>query len=187
MEVKDRKNPGVCTSCKRPLQLAGPAKRNQCICPKCERENFYPLPESGPPRHRMFAIEYHCSVCKPLRRGRFFKNPDGQDLHRYSEAESVYARTKARFVPDDEIPPGDETNRLHRWGYRKYREMFNARQLLGLELSCRTIDEEPNERIRSALATNLSDLLRYQNMLRYVNMAPTLIDFHIGEPIWSMN
>ena len=36
-------------------------------------------------------------------------------------------------LPKDEIPSGDETDRLHRWGYRLYREMFNARQMLGLE------------------------------------------------------
>ncbi len=173
----DRKNPGLCTSCKAHLQFAGPAKRNHCVCPECGKENSYPVPELGPPRHRMFAIEYHCSFCKPLHKGRFFKNPDDQDLNRYSEAESVWARTEPRFVPDDKIPPGDETDRLLRWGYRRYREMFNARQLLGLELSCQEIDKERNERIHSALATNLSDLLRYQNMLcRYDSMALKSLD-----------
>jgi putative DNA methylase len=176
-EIKDRRNPGDCTSCQAPLQLAGRAKRNHCTCPNCGKENSYPVPESGPPRHRMFAIEYHCSICKPLHRGRFFKKPDNQDLGRYLEAESLWARTESKFVPDDEIPPGDETDRLHRWGYRKYREMFNARQLLGLELSCHEIDREPNKRIRNALATNLSDLLRYQNMLcRYDSMALKSLD-----------
>ena len=70
-----------------------------------------------------------------------------------------------RFVPDEEIPSGDETARLHRWGYLRYKDMFNPRQLLGLELSCRFIASVENTRIRHALATNLSDLLRYQNML----------------------
>ena len=176
-EVKNRRNPGVCTSCHAPLELVGPAKRNLCTCPGCGRENPYPVPESGPPRHRMFAIEYHCPSCKPLHRGRFFKKPDDQDLQRYSEAESMWVRTESKFVPDDEIPPGDETDRLHRWGYRKYREMFNARQLLGLELSCQAVNREPNERMRNALATNLSDLLRYQNMLcRYDSMALKSLD-----------
>ena len=72
----------------------------------------------------------------------------------------------------DKIPSGDETDRLHRWGYRYYRDMFNARQLLGLELSCQAIARESQERVRNGLATNLSDLLRYQNMLcRYDTMA----------------
>jgi hypothetical protein len=83
----------------------------------------------------------------------------------------------AEFVPEDEIPAGDETDRLHRWGYRRYRELFNERQLLGLELSCRHIANVQDERVRHALATNLSDLLRYQNMLcRYDTMALKSLD-----------
>ncbi|MBU2499375.1 MAG: hypothetical protein KKE57_10775 [Proteobacteria bacterium] len=81
------------------------------------------------------------------------------------------------FVPDDPIPEGDESSRLHRWGYSHYKQMFNARQLLGLELSCRIIEGEPEKSIREALATNLSDLLRYQNMLcRYDKMALKSLD-----------
>ena len=55
------------------------------------------------------------------------------------------------------IPRGDETDRLLRWGYRHYREMFNDRQLLGLELSCRAIERTPSGVVRDALRTNLSD------------------------------
>ena len=55
--------------------------------------------------------------------------------------------------------------------------MFNPRQLLGLELSCRLIADTEDQRIRHALATNLSDLLRYQNMLcRYDTMALKSLD-----------
>ncbi len=55
--------------------------------------------------------------------------------------------------------------------------MFNARQLLGLELSARMINRTTNERVRNSLATNLSDLLRYQNMLcRYDTMALKSLD-----------
>jgi len=122
-------------------------------------------------------MEYHCPVCKRGHTGRFFKAPDDRDVRRVTEAEARWAQLDARFVPDDEIPSGDETNRLHRWGYRRYREMFNDRQLLGLELSARLISEITNERVRNALATNLSDLLRYQNMLcRYDTMALKSLD-----------
>src|SRR6266516_7992910 len=55
--------------------------------------------------------------------------------------------------------------------------MFNPRQLLGLELICRAIHNQKNAKIRRALATNLSDLLRYQNMLcRYDTMALKSLD-----------
>ena len=176
-ETGDRKNPGKCRHCGEVLLLNGPAGRNRCECFLCGAGNSFPNAELGPPRHRLFAMEYHCPSCKKSHTGRFFKAPDDQDIRQVMESETRWAKTRSRFVPDDEIPSGDETNRLHRWGYRHYREMFNARQLLGLELSARLISKISNERVRNALATNLSDLLRYQNMLcRYDTMALKSLD-----------
>lgn len=176
-EVEDRKRPGPCSTCSAGLKLDGPVNRNRCICPHCGTLNYYPDAAQGTPRHRMLAIEYHCPNCKPRHMGRFFKKPDDTDLARYKKAAENWAQMDALYVPGDEIPPGDETDRLLRWGYRRYREMFNERQLLGLELSCRFIARCPDKEIRNALATNLSDLLRYQNMLcRYDTMALKSLD-----------
>src|SRR3989337_417396 len=122
-------------------------------------------------------MEYHCKKCKPRHLGRFFKKPSRTDLSKYAEAVNRLSSIKTIYVPEDTILGGDETARLHRWGYQCYREMFNARQLLGLELSCRAIARLTDERVRNALATNLSDLLRYQNMLcRYDTMALKSLD-----------
>ena len=152
-EVEDRRNPGNCESCANELHRNGPARRGRCECPRCGHSNAYPGQARGPLKHRLFAIEYHNPHRKAEHRGRFFKKPD------------------------EAIPPGDETHRLHRWGYARYRELFNPRQLLGLELSCRLIAGVEDSRIRHALATNLSDLLRYQNMLcRYDTMALKALD-----------
>src|SRR5690606_40644697 len=47
----------------------------------------------------------------------------------------------------------------------------------GLELSCRFVNAVKDQRVRHALATNLSDLLRYQNMLcRYDTWALKSLD-----------
>ncbi len=176
-EVTDREKPGSCRGCKATLKLQGPASRNRCACPHCGRANRYPSSEDGSPRHRMFAIEYHNPPRKAHHNGRFFKKPDAKDRARVAVATERWARVKAQFVPDDEIPAGDETDRLHRWGYSHYRQMFNDRQLLGLETSCRLVREVGDERLRRALATNLSDLLRYQNMLcRYDTWALKSLD-----------
>ncbi len=176
-EVNDRKRLGNCTSCGTHLRQAGPARRSRCDCPRCGHTNIYPGKTGRPPRHRLFAIEYYNPKRKPRHRGRFFKKPDADDLARVSAAVRRWEQLMPRFVPEQAIPPGDETARLHRWGYSHYREMFNPRQLLGLELSCRLIADIKEERIRHALATNLSDLLRYQNMLcRYDTMALKSLD-----------
>lgn len=125
----------------------------------------------------MFAIEYHCERCRDRHQGRYFKKPSAEELNRYEEAASRLRSMETQFVPQEEIPPGDETDRLHRWGYRYYREMFNARQLLGLELGCCHVRRQKSAPIADALATNLSDLVRYQNMLcRYDAMALKSLD-----------
>src|SRR5690606_21929700 len=63
------------------------------------------------------------------------------------------------------IPTGDETNRLHRWGYHFYQTMFGNRQLLGLGLLLRRILDVEDEEVKNALLTVFSDFLRYQNLL----------------------
>ena len=176
-EVEDRKNPGDCIGCGTALRQAGPARRGRCECPHCGHSNVYPGEVQRPLEHRLFAIEYYNPDRKAGHRGRFFKKPDEEDSARMAAAAERWARVNSRHVPEEEIPPGDETGRLHRWGYARYRDMFNPRQLLGLESSCRLIAEVEDRRIRHALATNLSDLLRYQNMLcRYDTMALKSLD-----------
>lgn len=176
-EVGDRKFPGACKGCAAALRVDGPAGRGRCVCSHCGHENRYQRPEDGPPRHRLFAIEYYNPHRKSGHTGRFFKKPDAKDLARAAAAQECWLNTRARFVPEQEILPGDETDRLHRWGYGYYRQMFNDRQLLGLELSCRLIEKVEDERVRHALATNLSDLLRYQNMMcRYDTWALKSLD-----------
>ena len=176
-EAEDVEHPGRCNSCREPLTRAGPARNGRCACSQCGHLNSYPRADGGPPEHRLFALEYHNPARKRSHRGRFFKKPDAEDLKRVAEATRDYERLVLRFVPDEAIPPGDETNRLLRWGYSRYREMFSPRQLLGLELSCRAVERVEDQRLRRALATNLSDLLRYQNMLcRYDTMALKTLD-----------
>ena len=176
-EVDSRKSPGDCASCAGALHRTGPAHRGRCECPHCGHSNAYPGDARRPLGHRLFAIEYYNPYRKAQHKGRFFKKPDAEDLARVADAAQRWAKLTPRFVPEQYIPPGDETDRLHRWGYAHYRELFNPRQLLGLELSCRLIAEAEDSRIRRALATNLSDLLRYQNMLcRYDTMALKALD-----------
>ncbi len=176
-ESSDRKRPGPCPSCARELPRGHTAGRGQSRCLHCNAQVAYP--QDGVPQHRLFAIEYFVphSPDRPAYKGRLFKAPDAEDLSKYAEAEVRFSRLQPQFIPEDAIPTGDETERLHRWGYGYYRDLFNARQLVGLEHSCRWINGHPALRVREALATNLSDLLRYQNMLcRYDIMALKSLD-----------
>lgn len=176
-ESKDRTSPGPCPDCGTPPPTAYTAGQNRSRCLHCDAEIGYPT--GIPPEHRLFAIEYYLPEALPIgsRKGRLFKAPDAEDLAKFVEVEQRLSGVCPQYIPEDAIPKGDETDRLLRWGYRHYRELFNARQLLGLELSCQWISKHTNARVREALATNLSDLLRYQNMLcRYDSMALKSLD-----------
>jgi adenine-specific DNA methylase len=177
-ETVDRKNPCACPACGNTLPLHHTAARNKATCKYCDKPVRYP--SESVPAHRLFAMECLCNNCTvkgTSKKGRLFKKPDADDMARFEEATVRLASLQPTFIPDDAIPKGDETERLHRWGYHHYRDLFNARQLLSLELSCRWIHQIDDQRIREALATNLSDLLRYQNMLcRYDTMALKSLD-----------
>ena len=173
------KSPGAitCSKCQAHLVSKGPARRNRCACPHCGHVNSYPQTGQGAPNHRLFALEYYCPICKPTHQGRFFKTPDETDLAHFVRAEERLQASSQVHIPSEGIPPGDETTRLHRWGYETYRQLFNARQLLGLNTLAEAITSVQNETLRHALLTVFSDTLRYQNMLcRYDSYALKIID-----------
>ena len=157
-----------CRHCSAELSIQGPARRNKINCPECQKENKYPNPKfmSSPPKHRLFAIEYHCGKCRSGHKGRFFKPPDEDDLNRFERARShLGSQSSSPHIPEAPIPPGDETDRLHRWGYRLFKDLFNERQLGGLSVLMKRISQIEDKSARFALATIFSDTLRYQNML----------------------
>lgn len=140
--------------------------RGKATCPHCgDQFKFAPL-LAKPPKHRMYGIEYRCAHCYGRVQGRQFKTPDAEDIARAERASRLLEmRREDLLIPDQKIQAGDETSRLHRWGYHRWSELFSDRQLLGLGLLMRRIAEVENDEARYALATVFSDFLRYQNLL----------------------
>jgi adenine-specific DNA methylase len=151
--------PPACGTCAYSL-VKGNVHRGRATCLGCAHEFAFAPQLTAPPTHRLFGIEYQCGRCYRNAPGRQFKTPDADDHDR-----AGFATAGTEWIPDDEVPAGDETTRLLRWGYRRYRDLFNDRQLAGLSRLLAIIQEEPDTRIRHALATVFSDFLRYQNLL----------------------
>jgi adenine-specific DNA methylase len=161
-----RADPERCIACQSPVHMEGSTLRQRTVCRDCGHTYPYLAKnQDSPLGHRLCALEYYCESCKATHTGRFFKRPDANDLAKYDRACMLLAETPNLPIPDDTIPPGDETDRLHRWGYRCYREMFNDRQLLGLGSLLQRICQVGDAETRYALLTVFSDCLRYQNML----------------------
>lgn len=159
--------PTDCPRCQSVIPDSGVARVSYYTCPHCDHEGRIhdEMAVQGPPGHRLFGMEYHCPHCKPAHEGRFFRTATASDLDRYRQAERMLAQRDGLPIPDEAIPDGEETRRLHRWGYRYYRELFSDRQLLGLGLLSSRIRQVEETEVRYALATVFSDFLRYQNMI----------------------
>jgi adenine-specific DNA methylase len=143
----------------------------------CECGSVFRIPPFGTieePRLKLVAVEYHCATCATSKGStrHSYKQPDAGDLERLLRAGKLAAKTDSPFWPDELIPQGVETAGLMRWGYIRWRDLFNERQLYGLALLAERIDREREGPVKRALQTIFSDTLRYQNMLcRYDRQA----------------
>jgi putative DNA methylase len=113
-----------------------------------------------PPGHRIACLVTHCDDC-----GRGFKTPDDADLVRYTDLETRAGRQLSRLaVPRGAIPAGRNTNQMLRYGYRRWHEMFNGRQLVGLDTLVRAVRAVDDPACRDALALHLSSILEFHSM-----------------------
>ncbi|MFX1441702.1 MAG: hypothetical protein ACFFFD_15790, partial [Promethearchaeota archaeon] len=93
---------------------------------------------NGRPEERMYAIEFHCKTCEGtknpnLKNGRGYKRADDSDFALLKRAKEEYAEVESQLpLPDSLIPSGVETRRALNHGYRRFRDLFNERQLLTL-------------------------------------------------------
>ena len=136
-EVADLKQPGQMPELRSKLIVKGPPSANPLRLPALRPRQPLIPPEgmaaaASPVRDRVLQ-----SASQGAAQRAAFSRSRRQGLGpRGAAAAARWKKTTPRFVPEQKILAGDETDRLHRWGYRHYRELFNDRQLLGLERSC---------------------------------------------------
>ncbi len=122
------------------------------------------------PEHEMVAIEYYCSLC-----GRDYKNPDRTDVKLYAAAKRDFERRKdellGKFIPDQEIPPGFNTNQMRNFNYRYWYQMFNERQLLCLSIILEEIVKVEDTNLREFFLITFSDSLNANNMFTTYNVS----------------
>jgi len=126
-ETADRKRPDPCPHCRRALPLEHTASRNKARCSHCNGPVTYP--DGSVPEHRLFAIESYCESCAAQTagpKGRLFKKAETAELAKLEESAERLKKMRPRFIPEDVIPKGDETERLHRWGYHHYRDLLTS-------------------------------------------------------------
>lgn len=173
----------ICPSCEHPFLSS--AIDAEVSCPSCDarfvpigrrsRNTHYHCDRCGhggpilaaigdasePPAHRMKMLVTWCDIC-----GKRFQRPSERDHKLYHETESDVARRLGEMrVPKQEIPEGYNTNQVRRYGYRHWHQLFNARQLRGLDLLFSEIDRLADEPAREQLLLLASACLEFNSML----------------------
>jgi adenine-specific DNA methylase len=109
----------------------------------------------------MFAVRYVCPT-----HGEGFKKADDADLRAYQAARNRLREVEGTLpIPDQAIPAGWKTGDLLAHEYGKWRDLFNARQLLSAGTLLQAILELPDRRVREAFVTLLSACLEFNNRL----------------------
>lgn len=157
----------------------GPVQYGRLTCPGCgDRERLIDVAArtGRPPQWRLFALETleitpTGKKSVPLSERRFRTATD-EDVRLFESAERAL-RDRARpggslpWVPEWRIPRDDRAdNRLLDYGYERYSELFNPRQLLHLSLLAEAVDGLP-EPEREALTLAFSDHLTTNCMMAH--------------------
>lgn len=151
----------------------GTVLRGRAECPHCEHGDQ--LIEygrrDGAPRWRLFAVETiagDVSMRMVPMSERTFRKAVDEDVRQYERAKVALANAELAgevLIPDDEIDTsGWSDERLSAYGYRRWRDLFNARQLLHLGLLAKEISllDHP---LRGAVAMAFSDHLTTNCMM----------------------
>jgi putative DNA methylase len=152
----------ICPACRKGFDPhKGPAAGAHADCGRCGAH--FPMAKTAraagqPPRHRLYA--------------KLVLREDGTKvyLRATAEDEAAYAhacatlKTLALPAPRVEIRTGYNTRQVLNYGYTRWDQFFNDRQLLGIGLLARAIGDLPVGPERDALFVLLSGVLEFNNL-----------------------
>jgi putative DNA methylase len=139
----------------------GPAQKQRARCTQCGSDfSIVEAVRKGgtAPAHRLFA-----KMVRLPNGEKTYLPADDYDRDLYNEAAKLLADA-APLYPDDEIGPGYNTNQAINYGYVRWYQMFNARQLLSLGTIGNAIKGLEDGPVRDLFVCLFSGLLEFNNM-----------------------
>jgi len=155
-----------CSNCGSMTTLSKPPiVHGRYHCPNCDSEgNLRNLARPGRPiDKKLFAVEYW----DPIKKTRDYSPARTYDLRLYRAASEEYRLLGAQLrFPQEAIPmKGRSDRRPIIFGYSRYSDLFNSRQLLCLSLIYQAILDVKDDKVREYLLLAFSDSLASNNML----------------------
>lgn len=139
-------------------------KNGVYTCPECGESKVltdYPSESGYPFATDIIAIEYCCPHCG----AHDYKAPDDSDFALWMKAKKDFKELEEKLpIPDQFIPEGYNTNQILNHRYRRFRDLFNDRQLLCLGLLLEAINSVENKDTQLWLQLAFSGMLEMNNM-----------------------
>ncbi|MFX0124482.1 MAG: DNA methyltransferase [Candidatus Hodarchaeota archaeon] len=186
---KQRKNPAtmvICPQCDH-LFYTGEKMDNVSICPQCSRKF---IPKFGNCRLKQFtctscqkefklielllqsinrlsarqiAIEFFCQNCGV----RDYKKVTEKDKNQYQRVKEEFLKKKNKLLFPRELLPqeGKNISNLRNYGFKRFSELFNKRQLLCLSLLLEAITHVSDSNIKEFLLTAFSSSLEFHTVI----------------------
>jgi len=151
-----------------------------CTNPDCGQKNVITevIERNGKPEERLYAVEYYCPSCG----AKDYKQADKVDLVLFEKAKEEFEQVESdwlgKYIPDTNIPKGDETypRLIENHGYKYWKDMFNPRQLLSLGKLLKAILElDVEENVRELVLITFSDILNFNNSLCEYNRVALMV------------
>ncbi len=154
----------TCSACRNVTNVTeGPVQKGNFTCPGCQYESqVRKLIHRKPLPHKLFALEVLSELGE-----RIFKKAEKSDLELFQAAKKAWRKQKRlhKYIPSETIPvKGRNDARPLIYGYKRYQELFNARQLLSLSILVEAISKIKDIASKELLGLAFSDCLASNNM-----------------------
>jgi putative DNA methylase len=150
----------TCPSCNSKFDpQAGPAKGQYVTGSDGTRHKIKDLlPAEGPPKHRLYAL-----MAIDTDGRKVYLRASAADVALYEDAERRL-REEVLPLPTMTVRPGHNTDQARGYHYNRWRDFFNARQLLSLGLLLRAIMRIPERSVQEQLLCLFSSTLEFNNL-----------------------
>lgn len=155
----DQPELGICT-CGAKLTRDGPVRGQMMTCPAGHESRIIDALGGNRPRHRLYAklvLDGESKSYAPI-------DKYDQELYEISARRLGAISRDLIVAPVGDLSEGYNTRQALRWGFERWRDFFNKRQLYCLGLLGQAIKEQESSPEREALCTLFSGTLEFNNM-----------------------
>ncbi len=148
------------------IPIKGNCRNKEYSCSKC-KESYKLIDilkeKSNSLSARQYAIEYYCSECSI----RAYKKIDDMDIKKFIQVENLFhEKHDELLIPIIKLPKeGKNVSNLKNYGFEKFSDLFNKRQLLSLGLLLNSISKIKNSNLMEYFLAAFSSSLEFHSVL----------------------